>query len=239
MAEFKRSRLEKKSEEEITKKTIALGFLTIIIFIGLLVFGLPILIKFSIILGNLKKVKDGDVGEVVLPPTAPRIVVPYEATNSAVISINGFAERKVTVELLKNDVSVGKTEVNDNGEFSFGDVQLDQGESVFTAVAISEKGGSGEPSREAKITYDNQPPTLSMVNPVEESLKVDLSDFDVIGQSEKGVGVTVNGRVAMVDDSGKFKIKLLLNTGKNDIEVVVKDLAGNETRKKITVTYDI
>jgi hypothetical protein len=43
----------------------------------------------------------------------------------------------------------------------------------------------------------------------------------------------------MIDDFGKFKIKLQLNTGKNDIEVVVKDNAGNETRKKISITYDI
>ena len=239
MAEFKRSRLEKKAEEEITRKTVLLGLLTIGVFIVLLVFGLPFLIKFSIVLGDLKRGRDGDIKDRVLPPTAPRIVIPYEATNSAVISIGGFAERKVMVELLKNEVSVGRVEVSDNGDFNFSDISLDQGESVFTAVAISEKGGSGEPSKEAKIIFDDKVPELAMLNPVEDSLKVDSSDFDIIGQSEKGVTVLVNNRLAMVDDSGKFKIKLQLNTGKNDVEVIVKDLAGNETRKKIEITYDI
>jgi hypothetical protein len=239
MAEFHRSRLEKKSDEEITRKTIFLGILTIVVFILLLVFGLPFLIRFSIILGDLKRGKDTEQGDRVLPPTAPRIVIPYEATNSATITIGGYAERKVAVELLKNEVSLGRAEVNDNGEFVFNDVPLDQGESVFTAVAISEKGGSGEPSKEAKIIFDDKPPSLTMVNPAEDSLKVDSADFDVIGQSEKGVVVTVNSRLAMLDDSGKFKIKLQLNTGKNDVEIVVKDLAGNETRKKIAITYDI
>lgn len=239
MAEFRRSRLEKKSDEEITRKTIFLGLLTIIVFILLLVFGLPFLIKFSIILGDLKRGKDGDVRDRVLPPTAPRIVIPYEATNSASIAIGGFAEKKVAVELLKNDVSVGRVEVNENGEFLFENVGLEQGESVFTAVAISEKGGSGEPSKETKVIFDDKAPDLKMLNPVEDSLKVDSADFDVIGESERGVSVSVNSRMAMVDDSGKFKIKLQLNTGKNDIEIVVKDLAGNETRKKIAITYDI
>lgn len=239
MAEFHRSRLEKKSDEEITRKTIFLGILTIVVFVLLLVFGLPFLIRFSIILGDLKRGKDTEQGDRVLPPTAPRIVIPYEATNSAKITIGGYAERKVSVELLKNEVSIGRAEVNDNGEFVFTDVPLDQGESVFTAVAISEKGGSGETSKEAKIIFDDKLPELSMVNPAEDSLKVDSADFDVIGQSEKGVVVTVNSRLAMIDDAGKFKIKLQLNTGKNDVEIVVKDLAGNETRKKITITYDI
>lgn len=239
MAEFHRSRLEKKSDEEITRKTIFLGILTIVVFILLLVFGLPFLIRFSIILGDLKRGKDTEQGDRVLPPTAPRIVIPYEATKSATISIGGYAERNVAVELLKNEVSIGRSEVNDNGEFVFNDVPLDQGESVFTAIAISEKGGSGETSKEAKIIFDDKPPELTMVNPAEESLKVDSADFDVIGQSEKGVVVTVNGRLAMIDDVGKFKIKLQLNTGKNEVEIVVKDLAGNETRKKIAITYDI
>lgn len=239
MAKFKRSRLEKNIDEELTKKTIWLGLVTVLVFGLLLVFGLPFLIKFSIILGDLKNKKNSEVTEKVLPPMAPRIELPFEATNSSRLVINGLAERNVTVELLKNDVSVGKTMVNDSGEFSFGDIFLDQGESIFTAVAISEKGGGGEPSKEVKVVFDDKPPELIMVNPSEVSIKVSSPDFDVVGQSEKGIGVLVNGRVAIVDDSGKFKIKLQLNTGKNDVEVAVKDIAGNETKKAISITYDI
>ncbi|MFZ2153217.1 MAG: hypothetical protein WAV41_04215 [Microgenomates group bacterium] len=237
MAEFRRSRIEKKSEDEITKKTVFLGLTTIVVFVLLLVFGLPLLIKFSIVLGNLKK--NTDQGNRILPPTAPRILVSYEATNSAPIAIGGIAERNVVVELLKNDVSVGRVNTNDNGEFVFSDVPLDQGESVFSAVAISEKGGSGDASKEIKIIFDNKAPEIAMLNPVEETLKVSSADFDVIGQGESGVSVIVNGRMAMVDDLGKFKIKLQLNPGKNDVEIIVKDMAGNESKKKIVLTYDI
>lgn len=237
MAEFKRSRLEKKEDDEITKKTVFLGLLTIVVFVLMLVFGLPLLIKFSVLLGETKK--NTDVKEKVLPPLPPRLAIPFEATNSGTISIKGYAEKGIMVELLKNEVSIGKVATNDAGEFVFNDISLDQGESVFNAIAESDKGGSSEPSKEAKVSYDNSPPELTLTNPSEDNLKVDSSDFDVIGKSDKGVSVTVNGMVAMVDDGGKFKLKLQLAAGKNDVEIVVRDLAGNETRKKITITYDI
>ena len=239
MAEFRRSRIEKKSEDEITKKTILLGILTVVVVILILTFGLPLLIKFSVFLGEAKKGGTADITATILPPLPPRIILPFEATNSSQIAINGLAEKNITVELLKNDVSVGKVAANDAGEFSFGGIGLDQGESVFTAVAINGKGINSEPSKEVRVVFSDIKPTLTMVNPAEDSLKVSSSDFDVIGQSDKGVSVLVNGSVAMVDDNGKFKIKLQLNTGDNQVEIIVRDIAGNETKKTIKITYDI
>lgn len=238
MPEFKRSRLERKKEEQITKKTIFLGFLTVLIFVLIIVFGLPFLINFSIFLGNSKSKKEV-INENVLPPLAPRLVVPFEATNSSKIKIDGFAESGSVVELLKNGESVGQVEVNQDGVFSFEGVDLSEGNNGFSAVAIKDKSGSSEVSKETVVVFDNKPPELTMTNPSEESLTVDLADFDIIGKSEKGVSVLVNNRVAMVDSEGNFKIKMQLNAGKNDIEIVVKDAALNETRKKIAITYDI
>lgn len=239
MVQFRRSRFEKKAEDEITKKTVFLGLMTIVLFTVIVIFGLPFLIRFSIMLGDIKNKQGTEVKEKVLPPLAPRLILPFEATNSGRIAVKGLTEKNVMVELLKNDVSVGKVAANDVGEFAFGDILLDQGESLFTAIAINESGSSSEPSKEIKVIFDDQAPELTMINPSEESLKVDSPDFDIVGKSEKGVGVTINGRVAMVDDTGKFKLKLQLSSGNNDVEIIVRDLAGNETRKKITIDYDI
>jgi bacillopeptidase F len=239
MAEFKRSRLERRADEQITKKTIFLGIFTVLLFVFILAFGLPLLVRFSVFLGDSKNKHDSSTKEAVLPPVAPRLVVPFEATNSANINITGYAEANVGVELMKNDVSVGKTQVSGSGDFVFNDVELNEGDNVFTAVAITDKGGRSETSKPAVVLYTTRAPQLTMTNPSEDTLTVDYADFDIIGQSEKGVSVTVNSRVAMVDDDGKFKFKMQLNAGKNDIEIVVRDMAGNETKKKITITYDI
>lgn len=237
--QFKQTRLERKSEEQVTKKTVFLGVITILLFVAIIVFGLPFLIRFSIFLGDIKNKKDTVVQEKVLPPLAPRLVLPFDATNSAKISVKGLSDVNVNIELLKNDVSLEKTQSSENGDFVFDNVQLDKGENIFTAIATNDKGGSSEVSKQLKIIYDDQPPEVTMINPSEQSLNVDYSDFDVVGKSEKGVSVLINGHVAMVDDEGKFKLKIQLNAGKNDIEIIVRDEAGNETKKNISITYDI
>jgi len=238
MAEFKRSRIERKNEEQITKKTIFLGILTIFVFISVLIFGLPLLIKFSVFLGESKSKKDTQT-ENIVPPLAPRFTVPFDATNSATLNINGFAEPKTTVELFKNDVSLNKIEVSDSGDFSFENVALDEGGNDFSAVAIKGDTTSSEKSKILIISYDKTNPELTLTNPSETSLTVDSADFDVVGKTEAGVSVSINGRIASVDDSGNFKLKIQLNSGNNDIEIIVTDAAGNKTTKKIAIKYDI
>ncbi|MFA6007638.1 MAG: hypothetical protein WC784_03245 [Candidatus Shapirobacteria bacterium] len=233
-----RSRLDRKEDEEITKKTIILGAITVLIFVLVIVFGLPLLVKLSVMLGNAKsQSKDNQVK--VIPPLAPRLVVSFEATNSANFSIFGVAEPKVNVELLKNDTSLGKETTDDKGGFMFDNITLDKGENVFTALASTDKEGNSELSKAVTVNYDDQPPTLSMVNPSEDAVSVDGADFDVVGKSDKGVSVTINGKLAMVDDNGQFKLKVQLNAGANDLNIVVRNVAGNQVTKTIKVTYDI
>lgn len=236
MPEFKRSRLERKKEEQTTKKTVWLGVLTISIFILIIAFGLPLLIRFSILLGNSKSNKD-TTGDNVLAPLAPRLIVPFEATNSSKIKVEGFAESESIVELLKNQESVGKVNVTQNGDFSFENIDLNEGENSFSAVAIKDKSGSSQASDPIIVVFDNKKPELTMSNPKEETVTADLADFDIIGKSESGASVLVNNRVAVVDDEGNFKIKIQLNSGKNDIEIIVRDIALNETRKTVSITY--
>ncbi len=237
MAEFKRSRLARRNDETVTKKTVFMGFLTILSIILVILFGLPLLVKFSVFLGNTKKVDSSD--KKLVPPLAPRLVIPYEATNSANISVNGFTEVGVEVELFKNEVSIGKTQVTESGDFVFKNIPLDDGDNSFSALAISKEAGSSDGSVPIVVSFDNKAPDLKITNPAESELTIDYADFDVIGESEKDTSVTINGKVAVVDDDGKFKLKFQLNMGKNELEVISRDLAGNETKKKITITYSL
>lgn len=239
MAEFKRSRLARQESDEITRKTVVLGVITVLLFIFILVFGLPLLIKFSIFLGETKNNKSNQGTQKVIPPLPPRLILPFEATNSSEIIIKGVAEPKLEVELLKNDIPLEKKEIDDKGDFIFENVGLDEGLNVFTAVVIGKDNGSSEVSKESRVVLDKNAPEMTMINPSEENVTVDYADFDVVGKSEKGVSVMVNNHVAIVDDEGKFKIKVQLNSGNNNIEIKVRDLAGNETKKNITIKYDI
>ena len=239
MAEFRRSRLKKTRDDSITRKTVFLGVLTVFLFVAIVIFGLPLLVRFSVFLGNAKNRNEGETVVQVLPPMAPRLILPFEATNSARISIKGLAEPGVMVELLKNDVAVEKLEVSGEGEFLFDWVDLSEGENEFSAIAMTENGGSSDLSKILMVVFDNEVPQLIMLNPAEGELTVDYDDFDIAGEAEPGVSVSVNGRVAIVSDEGGFKIKMQLQAGENEFEVVVRDMAGNETRKKIKIIYDV
>lgn len=239
MAEFRRSRLKKTRDDSITRKTVFLGVLTVFLFVAIVVFGLPLLVRFSVFLGNAKNRNEEENKVQVLPPMAPRLILPYEATSSARISVRGLAEPGVMVELLKNDVAVEKLEVSEEGEFSFDGIDLSDGENEFCAIAMTENGGSSDLSKGLIVVFDNESPDLMMQNPSEDKLTVDYDDFDIVGRAEPEASVLVNGRVAMVDDEGGFKIKMQLQAGENEIEVIVRDMAGNETRKKVKITYDI
>ena len=175
----------------------------------------------------------------MLPPLPPRLIVSFEATNSARFSISGVAEPKVEVELMKNDVSLGKKTVDEKGGFTFSDITLDDGGNTFTALASTVKEGNSELSKTVTVIYDNQAPSLNMINPSEDKVSVDSADFDVTGKSDKGVSVTVNGKLATVDDEGVFKLRVQLNAGKNSLEIVIRDQAGNEMKRNIEITYDI
>lgn len=239
MPEFTRSRLNNyKNESNISRKTIAFGVLTFLLFIFLFVFGLPILIKFSVFLGEQRN----DVGtkkEVILPPLPPRLVVPFEATPSAKLDIGGFAEEGVMVELYKNGELLESQKVNEKGEFKFPQVNLNAGPNTFFATAYLRDTVKSENSKQLVIVRDESAPELDLTSPDKEMVTVDYADYDVVGKTERGVTVMINNRLAPVNDNGEFKLKIQLSPGKNEFEIKAKDAAGNETKKKITVTYDI
>lgn len=240
MTEFiRRSRKERLDDEQVTKQTVVLGVVTLVVFGLIMVFGLPVLIRFSIFLGDLKSRQEKVVEDKVIPPPPPRLSIAYEATNSASIVITGASEPGLVVELLKDDVNFDKVSASETGEFVFENVNLDKGDNIFTAIAVSEKGSRSDPSRTVPVVYDDMVPSLAMTNPVETELKVDYADFDLVGNTEKGASVLINNRVAMVDDNGSFKMKMQLSPGKNEFEIKARDLAGNETKKNIVITYDI
>lgn len=239
MAEFKRSRLNRKTNDQMTKKTIFLGLLTIVLGLLVLLFGLPLLVKFSIFLGEGKNKKNSIVEEKIMPPLAPRILRDFEATNSATIKIKGFAEAKVKVELYKNEISIGSTEVSENGDFFFDKIDLSAGDNYFSAIASTDKSGNSDESEIINVVYDTVAPSLTLTNPSEESLSVDSIDFDIVGKTDKGSSVLINNKIVKVDDNGDFKEKWQLTIGKNDLVVIARDDAGNETKKSISITYSL
>lgn len=238
MNQFKQSRLRRNIDKQITRRTVLVGLFTLALFLLVVFLGVPFLIRFSIFLGESKKTDLATIESESLPPLAPRIFLPFEATNSGQIKIVGAAEVGVFVELFKDGVKVDGMDVSDAGDFYFEDVGLNEGENVFSAMAVCSDDKKSPVSRELIVLYDREAPIFEMTNPGEENLVVETADFDIRGHTEKDASVLVNGKVAMLDNEGNFKLKIQLNIGKNEIEIKVRDLAGNESKKNVVIEYD-
>jgi len=235
MPEFKRSK-EKVEDKNLTKKTIMLGGATFLLFLIIFIFGLPLLIRFSVYLSDRKKNNTNKT--IVLPPQPPRIMLPFESTPSATIDIKGFAEKGVNVELSLPDGKKIRKTANDDGEFIFEKIDLQSGPNIFSGIAFFADDTPSEASKNFIVIRDDSPPELEITNPGEEKVTVDVPDYDLVGKTEVKSLVKINTYVASVNDKGEFKLKLQLQPGKNEYTIVSKDPAGNQTTKKVTITYD-
>ncbi len=236
MPVFKKTK-EKTEDSNLTKQTLLFGGGTFLIFLVIFVFGLPLLIRFSVYLADRKK--DAKTSKsFVLPPQPPRVIMPFEATPSATIDLRGYAEKNTSVELTMPDGNKIRKNVNEEGEFIFEKLSLQSGPNMFSAIALFSEDLKSEPMKSITVIQDQTPPDLTLTNPSEDKITVDVPDFDIVGKTEQRCIVNINSYTASVNDNGDFKLKMLLQPGKNEYTVTSRDPAGNETRKKVVITYD-
>lgn len=234
-----RSRVNKTLERE-AKRNLFLAITGIIfIIVLLLVFGVPLFIKFSDFVGQTKddgtNTADNNAPSIIAPPTLDQT---FEATNSAEINVTGSAVGKQNITLYVNDEIADKEESKDDGSFEFKNVELNEGENTITARATSDSGKKSNLSPEIQITYLKNPPSLTIDSPEDgHAFAKDERTITVSGKTDKDVKVTVNDYWAVVDDTGHFTYRIQLQDGDNELKVVATDQAGNTKEETRHVTY--
>ncbi|HDH63404.1 MAG TPA: hypothetical protein ENF66_01765, partial [Firmicutes bacterium] len=112
---------------------------------------------------------------------------------------------------------------------------LKEGNHTFSVKAKDEAGNESE-----VLTYtfivDITPPELEVTSPQDGTLAKDKL-IDVTGKTEPNIKVDVNGIIVNSDSQGNFTASYSLNEGDNLLTIKAIDKAGNETVKKIHVTY--
>jgi len=240
MAKYRRSRLLRKEEARSLRQAIIFGSLTIILALGLVFLGIPALIKMAIFLGNLRSSSLPVETKDILAPAPPRLKPLLEATNSAQVMVQGFAEPKSTVEILLSGTSVKTVITEENGSFKAGGIKLTLGKNDIVATAADEAGNTSQESGKIIIYYDETSPELEISDPADGSTYFgnEEDEIAVKGKTEEKVTVTINERIAIVDSEGNFEYPFSLAEGENQILVVATDKAGNKTEKEIKVTYE-
>lgn len=233
-----RSRLSRIEEKRTRKQFIwiIVGIVATILFVFTI--GIPLVVGVSVLLGNLKSqgtVTDTKDTTAPFPPTLSPVAI---ATNSAQIKIEGYGEAETELTLLVNGRDVKQTMLPADGNFSFDDIELDEGLNTIYATVKDSAGNESNPSNELSVSYNKDAPKLEVSEPQDgQSFGRSQQEIMVNGKTDPGNQVTINERFVPVTDEGTFTFAVRLSDGENTLVIVARDAAGNETKLERKVTF--
>ena len=116
-----------------------------------------------------------------------------------------------------------KAAVDEEGVYEV-DILLQEGENLLALKATDGVGNTSETER--RVYLKTRPPAISLTS-VKEGMEVREPSLLVVGQTEVGASVRLNGRELAVDSRGGFQSLVNLVEGDNLIKAEVIDRAGN------------
>lgn len=230
------SRLLKKQEKEMRKQTFFFIFLAIVLLLLFIFVIMPNLIKlfFNFI--------DNDSGTNInndLPPQAPVLFeAPPEATFSAQLKLQGYADPDSRVVFILNGQQVEEELVGEKGEFNK-QLQLEKGDNKLTLYAVNELGTESLQSKTYQLVYDDEPPVITLIEPKPDST-IELKrnrNTSVVGETEPSSRVYLNDLLILADENGQFTSTYYLEEGDNLLRFVAVDRAGNQSELEIKVKF--
>lgn len=232
------SRFESVEEKRNFRSAAVLIILTIAVVAFLIIVGIPTVGKLVSFVSGLKGGNTPVALNDKTPPAPPTFKTFPDFTNQAAVNISGNGEPSATLKLTF-DGKEQDTLIDKDGNFSFPNLTLQNGDNIFSATAMDAAGNTSQKTADQKIVYDNKPPALSIDSPSDGSSFFGSGQRQVTiqGTTDNGAGVTINDRIVSVDDSGKFQYTLTLEDGTNKFTIKSTDQAGNSTEKDITLNF--
>jgi hypothetical protein len=235
----KEPRQMRKKEKQSLRTILFLLFVLIIVVVFFLLYGIQMLINFSLYLEGNKSnsaASASNSNSYIAPP----VINPMNsATNSAQVIVTGYTVSDYTVKLFVNDHLAGSQPVAGDKSFSFHNIQLQQGENDLKAQSVTSDGKVSDFSEITKITFSNKAPTLTVTSPNDgQTFSGSDNPIKIIGKADAGSHVQINDYWAIVDDQGNFSYILPLQKGDNHLHIVASDDAGNQATKDLKVTLN-
>ncbi|MCR4264387.1 MAG: hypothetical protein NUV98_06755 [Candidatus Roizmanbacteria bacterium] len=209
------------------------------IILAIVLYTVPKLIeRLSLFVDEMNTDTDNETNEDAALLFAPIIDSVPTATNSARISISGFAENAQRVEIFVNDISKKNVQVRESNSSFSTDVPLYEGENSITIVAMDEKDNKSQPSSPIVVSYIADGPELILDSPEDnQEVKGNNGIVVVRGLTDTAADITINGRWVLVKDDGSFSYEYRLSEGDNEIKIVAEDSAGNKSETTRHVRY--
>lgn len=232
------SRMERMEEQHNMRRVWTLAGITFGVVVLAVFVGVPLMIRLAVWWGDVNAKKTANEKTDFIPPVPPRIIIPFEATNSATIKVAGTAEADSTVALGNNGEPVGSVTTSKDGVWSVDKVTLSDGVNSFFAYATDQSGNKSGESDQVNVVYAAKAPELVVESPADRQLVTGKeANVELKGKTRAGVRLTVNDRVIIVGGDGKFNSKYKLTSGENLLAFLATDQFGNQTRKEIVVEY--
>jgi hypothetical protein len=108
----------------------------------------------------------------------------------------------------------------------------------WRVAALDEFGLPGQMStvRKFEVRTDEVPPFLQLRTPQPDAILREAA-VTISGETEPGAAVEVDGATADTDQEGRFFFTIEARDGRNEVEIVARDVAGNETARRLAFTY--
>ncbi|KKR26902.1 MAG: hypothetical protein UT58_C0004G0045 [Microgenomates group bacterium GW2011_GWC1_39_7b] len=232
------SRLASVEERRNLRRAITYIVLAISGLVLLFFLGIPVIGRFTAFVSDLGKSNKPITNTDKTPPAPPRFNTFPDFTNQNQISLAGTTESGTTIKLTFNR-NVIDTLADKDGTFTFSNLTLNDGYNIFFATSTDAAGNNSQQTQEYKIVFDNKPPDLTIESPGDGSTFFGSKQRQITiqGISESGVQITINDRVVVVDDNGKFQYTLTLNEGENKFTIKATDQAGNSIEKDLMLSF--
>jgi len=171
-----------------------------------------------------------------IPP--PVLNIPFEATNTATIKINGYSSADSKVELYVDEELKATVETGSDGSFTADNIALSLGTNNIYGQTINEKDKKSLSSKNIKVYYSNEKPKLEVSEPQDgQEIKGGDKKVRVSGTANPENSVAVNGSTVILGKDGKFTTEISINEGDNDITVTATDQFGNSNQLSKKVKY--
>lgn len=224
------------SESKAKKRLLLnLGIIIVLIYV-FFNWGLPFIIGSLSFLNKTKPAvvsEDTKIDEAIAPPV---LYIPFEATNSAAIAISGYAKPLVKVEIYIDEELKTQISTDSEGKFTTNPLSLNIGSNNIYALTINDSDKKSLPSKNIKVFYSNEKPTLEISEPADGAeIKGGDKKVKIAGKTDPNNSITVNGATAIVNSEGNFQTQININDGDNLITIVASTNFGttNQTERRV------
>ncbi len=229
------SRLAAREQKKLSRQIFIMMAASIIIVLLFIFVILPLVVR--LFFQFIDKGSPFEPGDTV-PPQAPIIQSPINATNSATLPISGVAEAGSKVVFILNGSQLDEIEANDEGKFKY-DLFLSEGENLLGLYSVDAAGNESIKTKNYNILYDSESPILEIEFPQDgqEITLVKNQVIEIKGKTEPGAKVYVNDRLSYPNALGEFKSRYSLSEGENVLKFKAVDKGGNVNEMEVKVGF--